>query len=139
MKTPSPIQMLEDVSAEIIENTSLLEVIYRTADMEPEADNAVACLIRSMQKTLEKVHGYIEMLAINPTPPQLLQGVPDVSNIVFDALIDGRNLKELASCFLQNYFSDKDNDNPRLYMASVIHDYAVKVCDEIESIEAKIK
>lgn len=67
MKTA--IEMLEDVSAEIIENTSLLEVIYRTADMEPEADNAVACLIRSMQKTLEKAHGYIEMLAANPAPP----------------------------------------------------------------------
>lgn len=66
MKTA--IDMLEDVSAEIIENTSLLEVIYRTADMEPEADNAVACLIRSMQKTLEKAHGYIEMLVANPAP-----------------------------------------------------------------------
>lgn len=68
MKTPLPIEMLEDVSAEIIENTSLLEVIYRTADMDPEVDNSVACLIRSMQKTLEKAHGYIEMLASNPAP-----------------------------------------------------------------------
>lgn len=137
MKTPSPIQMLEDVSAEIIENTSLLEVIYRTADMEPEADNAVACLIRSMQKTLEKAHGYIEMLAANPAP-QRIQGGDDISDIVFEAGIDSKNLKELASNFLQNYFSDKDNGNPRIYMASVIHDYAVKVCDEIESIESKL-
>ncbi|WP_375600945.1 hypothetical protein ACAF59_08920 [Klebsiella aerogenes] len=136
MKTA--IEMLEDVSAEIIENTSLLEVIYRTADMDPEADNATGCLIRSMQKTLEKAHGYIEMLAANPAPPQRIQGGDDISDIVFEAGIDSKNLKELASNFLQNYFSDKDNGNPRIYMASVIHDYAVKVCDEIESIESKL-
>ncbi|MGR6939480.1 hypothetical protein ACU631_12630 [Klebsiella aerogenes] len=136
MKTA--IDMLEDVSAEIIENTSLLEVIYRTADMEPEADNAVACLIRSMQKTLEKAHGYIEMLVANPAPLLHVPGGDDVSDIVFEAGIDSKNLKELASNFLQNYFSDKDNGNPRLYMASIIHDYAVKVCSEIESIESKL-
>ena len=68
MKTA--VEMLEDVSAEIIENTSLLEVIYRTADMDPEADNATGCLIRSMQKTLEKAHGYIEMLSVNNTKPE---------------------------------------------------------------------
>ncbi|ENE2373023.1 TPA: hypothetical protein L7I91_002314 [Klebsiella aerogenes] len=78
------------------------------------------------------------MLAANPAPPQRIQGGDDISDIVFEAGIDSKNLKELASNFLQNYFSDKDNGNPRIYMASVIHDYAVKVCDEIESIESKL-
>ncbi|HBZ9864099.1 TPA: hypothetical protein MND73_000805 [Salmonella enterica subsp. houtenae] len=57
MKTP--IKMLETVATEIIENTSLLEVIYRINELPPEADNAIACLIRSMQKALDGVNEYV--------------------------------------------------------------------------------
>ncbi|MFH3002817.1 hypothetical protein [Klebsiella aerogenes] len=138
MKTPLPIEMLEDVSAEIIENASLLEVIYRTADMEPEADNAVACLIRSMQKTLEKAHGYIEMLAANPDTPPAGTGRPDISDDVFDAVVTAKKLKELAHIYTENYFTDADNENPAFYMAAVIYDYSIEVCKEIQNIESKL-
>ncbi|MGZ0500597.1 hypothetical protein ACTM4O_23910 [Citrobacter freundii] len=60
MKTP--INMLEDIAAEITESTSLLEVIFRINELPPEADNAIACLIRSMQKTLDGVNEYVTML-----------------------------------------------------------------------------
>ena len=60
MKTP--VEILEGVAADIVENTSLLEVIYRINELPPEADNAIACLIRSMQKTLDGVNEYVTML-----------------------------------------------------------------------------
>lgn len=55
----SPISMLEDITAEIIENTSLLEFIFRQNELPPEVDNAIACLIRSMVKTSDKAYDYI--------------------------------------------------------------------------------
>lgn len=60
MKTP--VEILQSVAADIVENTSLLEVIYRINELPPEADNAIACLIRSMQKTLDGVNEYVSML-----------------------------------------------------------------------------
>ncbi|HGY2351863.1 TPA: hypothetical protein ACNVQT_000715 [Citrobacter farmeri] len=57
MKTP--ISMLENLAAGIAENTSLLEVIFRINELPPEADNAIACLIRSMQKIEEEAREYI--------------------------------------------------------------------------------
>lgn len=67
MKTP--VQMLEDISAEIMENTSLLEFIVRNTSDQGEADNALACLIRSMIKTAEKANEYASYQAICPPPP----------------------------------------------------------------------
>ena len=40
MKTP--VEILESIAADIVENTSLLEVIYRINELPPEADNAIA-------------------------------------------------------------------------------------------------
>ena len=60
MKTP--VEILESIAVDIVENTSLLEVIYRINELPPEADNAIACLIRSMQKTLDGVNEYVTML-----------------------------------------------------------------------------
>lgn len=61
MKTP--VEMLEIIAAGICESTSLLGVIYRINELPPEADCAIACLIRSMQKTNETAYGYIEQLS----------------------------------------------------------------------------
>ncbi|ENZ5477189.1 hypothetical protein [Enterobacter hormaechei] len=62
MKTP--INMLEDIAAEITESTSLLEVIFRISELPPEADNALACLIRSMMKTSQTAYEYVEQLSM---------------------------------------------------------------------------
>ncbi|EBW8074701.1 hypothetical protein AUB33_09540 [Salmonella enterica subsp. enterica serovar Hadar] len=67
MKTP--VEILESIAADIVENTSLLEVIYRINELPPEADNAIACLIRSMQKTLDGVNEYVTM----PLPKSFTQ------------------------------------------------------------------
>ncbi len=57
MKTP--INMLEIITAELVENTSLLEFIFRNSPDTGETDNHLSCLIRSMQKTSEKAYEYI--------------------------------------------------------------------------------
>lgn len=66
MKTT--ISMLENLAAGITENTSLLEVIFRISDLPPETDNAIACLIRSIQKTQEEAGEYIALLSNNEVP-----------------------------------------------------------------------
>ena len=62
MKTP--INMLEDIAAEITESTSLLEVVIHISELPPEAGNAIACLIRSMIKTSQTAYEYLEQLSI---------------------------------------------------------------------------
>lgn len=58
-----PIEMLKTLAAEITENTSLLEFIFRNSPDMGETDNAIACLIRSMLKTSEKAYEYVGQLA----------------------------------------------------------------------------
>lgn len=55
----STISILEDVAAELVENTSLLEFIFRYSPDSGEADNHLSCLIRSMQKTCDKAYEYL--------------------------------------------------------------------------------
>ncbi|MFT1617941.1 hypothetical protein [Enterobacter kobei] len=54
--------MMEDLAAEIQENTSLLELIFKNSPDMGETDNALSCLLRSMLKTGEKAYEYIEVL-----------------------------------------------------------------------------
>lgn len=62
----NPIQMLETVSADIIENKVLLEIIYKNSNEDHETDCAMACLIRSMQKTLDTTNEFIKTLSESP-------------------------------------------------------------------------
>ncbi len=59
----SPLQMMEDISAQLIENTSLLELIYKNSNENPEIDCAMACLIRSLRKTSDKASEYSELIS----------------------------------------------------------------------------
>lgn len=58
----TPIRMIEGVAAEICENISLLETIYSHYELPPEAENAIACLIRSLYQTRDKANRYAEVL-----------------------------------------------------------------------------
>lgn len=53
-------EMLESIAAELTENLSLLEFIYRNNPDMGEVDNCLACLIRSMQKSNDQVYRYID-------------------------------------------------------------------------------
>lgn len=63
MKTP--VEMLESVNAEIIENTALLEFIYKNSAEDPQTDCAIACLLRSLYRTREKAEIYVDELIAN--------------------------------------------------------------------------
>ncbi|SVU61125.1 Uncharacterised protein [Klebsiella pneumoniae] len=70
MKTPLPIEMLETIAADIAENTVLLELIYKHSNEDHKTDCAMACLIRSMKKTLDTTNEYIKSLSDSPAPPK---------------------------------------------------------------------
>ncbi|HBZ0074391.1 TPA: hypothetical protein MJA80_20095 [Klebsiella pneumoniae] len=70
MKAPLPIGMLETIAADIAENTVLLELIYKHSNEDHETDCAMACLIRSMKKTLDTTNEYIKSLSDSPAPPK---------------------------------------------------------------------
>lgn len=138
MKTPT--EILESVAADIVENTSLLEVIYRINELPPEADNAIACLIRSMQKTLDGINEYVSMLP-NPTRNEEVKGsinLDDIADDVFHATITANKLDQLTHIYNESYFTDKDSDDPKCLMSATIYDYARKVKDELKTIETKL-
>lgn len=72
MKTPE--EMLNDIAAQISEGNTLLAMIYKNTDETDEkTDSAIACLIRSLDKTRETTYGYIDELiknknAVSPPP-----------------------------------------------------------------------
>ncbi|HBC2937247.1 TPA: hypothetical protein KC497_000286 [Escherichia coli O146] len=63
MKTP--LIMLEEVAAEIKENTSMLEFIFENTGDNGETNDFLLCLIRSMNKTCEKAYEYVDALRTN--------------------------------------------------------------------------
>ncbi|WP_227668391.1 hypothetical protein, partial [Klebsiella variicola] len=133
----TPVQMLEAVAADIAENTALLELIYKNSNEDHETDCAMACLIRSMKKTLDTTNEYIKSLSESPAP-QREHGDSDIADDVFHATVTARKLEELAHIYNEVYFTDSDNGKPAMYMASTIFDYAIKVSSELKSIEAKL-
>lgn len=134
----TPVQMLETIAADIIENTVLLETIYKNSSEDHETDCAMACLIRSMRKTLDNANEYIKTLSDVSAPPQRDETGADIVDDVFHATITARKLEELAHVYNEVYFTDGDNGKPAMYMASAIFDYAIKVCSELKNIEAKL-
>ncbi|EIQ74994.1 hypothetical protein I5415_03325 [Citrobacter sp. FDAARGOS_156] len=138
MKTP--VEILESVAADIVENTSLLEVIYRINELPPEADNAIACLIRSMQKTLDGVNEYVSMLPTTTRSDEAKDRInfDDINDDVFNVAITVNQLNELAHIYNESYFTDKDSDDPKCLMSATIYDYARKVKDELKIIESKL-
>lgn len=137
MKTP--INMLESIAADVVESTSLLEVIYRNNELPPEADNAIACLIRSMQKTNETAYEYVEQLSKNQVVlADNNHSVIDIVDDVLNAITSAKKTEELTRIYIESYFTDKDNDNPQCFMADAIHDHAHKVCAGLKAIESKL-
>lgn len=56
------IKYSEEVAAQIKENTSMLEFIFKNSPDSGETDDYLCCLIRSMNKTCEMVYAYIDTL-----------------------------------------------------------------------------
>ncbi|PWF54290.1 hypothetical protein BHT19_0001715 [[Kluyvera] intestini] len=62
----------------------------------------------------------------------------DFVDDVFNALTYAGKTREAASVYIDSYFSDKDNDDPKLLMASVIFDCAVQAHETLKNIETKL-
>ncbi|EOG3074630.1 helix-turn-helix domain-containing protein [Salmonella enterica] len=72
MKTP--VNVIEDITAQIIEGKTLLESIYRESDENEKTDCYTACLLRSLEKTIDNAHAYVTQFSKNykhykPTAP----------------------------------------------------------------------
>lgn len=95
MKTPFPIEMLETIAAGIAENTVLLELIYKNSNEDHETDCAIACLIRSMKKTLDTTNEYIKSLSDAPAPPNGNMVKSILQMTFFTRLLPPENSKNL--------------------------------------------
>lgn len=93
MKTP--VQMLEAVASDVIENTVLLEVIYKNSSENYETDCAIACLIRSMQKTVDNMNEFIQELGSASTPPIRKRVRAILRMMFFTQLLRQENSKSL--------------------------------------------
>ncbi|EKR1710243.1 helix-turn-helix domain-containing protein [Salmonella enterica subsp. enterica serovar Carrau] len=72
MKTP--VNVIEDITAQIIEGKTLLESIYRESNENEKTDCYTACLLRSLEKTIDNARAYVTQFSKNykhykPTAP----------------------------------------------------------------------
>ncbi|EDW4372080.1 helix-turn-helix domain-containing protein [Salmonella enterica subsp. diarizonae] len=68
MKTP--VRVIEDITAQIIEGKTLLESIYRESDENEKTDCYTACLLRSLEKTVDNAREYVIQFSKNYKPLQ---------------------------------------------------------------------
>ncbi|HAF5880837.1 TPA: helix-turn-helix domain-containing protein [Salmonella enterica] len=82
----NPIRMLEDIAAQVAEGKTLLENIYRESSEDEKSDCLIACLLRSLEKTVDNAHKYVD----NLKPTALIGYAP--CNIGFRIQIARENL-----------------------------------------------
>ncbi|MFS6815744.1 hypothetical protein [Citrobacter meridianamericanus] len=137
MKTP--INMLEDITAEICESASLLETIYKNSNENPETDSAIRCLGRSLQNTIEKTNDYIkEIMEQNNVSTKTNDSYLEICDDVLDGIINAAKTKEVAHQMLEGCFSNDDSDKPECILSAVIFDYAIKTHDILKRIDSKL-
>lgn len=138
MKTP--VNMLEDIVAQISEGTTLLKMIYKNTNAEnEEVDSALACLIRSFDNTRATAYTYIEEAYKNNNTVQPPGGIgADIADDVFYATVSAAKVRKLAHIYNESYFSGKDSNDTDCLMASVIFDHAIKTHEALKNIEAKL-
>ncbi|ECT1022852.1 hypothetical protein DPO11_22975 [Salmonella enterica] len=61
----SPINAMEDIAAQISEGRTLLEWIYRESNENEKNDCYTACLLRSLDKTIDNARKYVEQFCQN--------------------------------------------------------------------------
>ena len=136
MKTP--IQMLEVFVSDIIENTVLLEEIYKKSNENYETDCSINSLIRSIQKTVDNMNGYIKSHINSVKPCIPVADRNDLTDDIFDVILTAKKLEAVAQTYSESFFTDEDNDNPACHMSAVIFDYARELCTDLKAIENKI-
>ncbi|EKQ7231419.1 TPA: hypothetical protein L9Q10_003108 [Klebsiella pneumoniae] len=136
MKTP--IQMLEVFVSDIIENTVLLEEIYKKSNENYETDCSINSLIRSMQKTVDNMNEYVKTHSNSTKPCKSVVVEIGLADDIFDAVLTAKKLEAVAQTYSESFFTCEDNDNPACHMSAVIFDYARELCTELKAIENKL-
>lgn len=136
MKTP--VQMLEVFVSDIIENTVLLENIYKKSNENYETDCSLNSLIRSMKKTVDNMNEYIKTYNNETIHHKRAEIKNDLADDIFDAVLTAKKLETVTQTYSESYFTSYDNDNPSCHMSAVICDYAHKLCSDLKSIEEKL-
>lgn len=136
MKTP--IQMLEVFVSDIIENTVLLEEIYKKSNENYETDCSINSLIRSMQKTVDNMNEYVKTHSNSAKPCKSVVVEIGLADDIFDAILTAKKLEAVAQTYSESFFTYEDNDNPACHMSAVIFDYARELCTELKAIENKL-
>lgn len=136
MKTP--VQMLEVFVSDIIENTVLLENIYKKSNENYETDCSLNSLIRSMQKTVDNMNEYIKTYSNETIHHKRAEIKNDLADDIFDAVLTAKKLETVTQTYSESYFTSYDNDNPSCHMSAVICDCAHKLCSDLKSIEEKL-
>lgn len=132
MKTP--VLMLEDILAQVSEGINVLSTICKELPDDEKTDSALACLIRSFDKTLAEGYDYIKKAPITK------KNVPTViENHVFDALLAVRKLEVLSQVTHESFFKAEDEEDQLCSMFSVMWDYANEVGAAIRNIKQEIK
>lgn len=129
---------LETILADIIESKTLLEKIYRDSDGEDHVtDCAIACLIRSLDVTIEKGNGYVNSFL--PAHTQKPERDIDLENDVFDALLAIEKVEKVTRDAGERFYTDKDDDNIASTYTWIANDYATQTYDILKRIESKLE
>ncbi|EOC3267763.1 hypothetical protein ACI258_002833 [Salmonella enterica subsp. enterica serovar Montevideo] len=134
------LNMLEEVSAEFTESTSLLEMIIRNAPDMGETDNALACLVRSMKKTTEKTQAYIENhYRRDNNTADVTEVNIDVADAVDGAMLNINKILIVGSRYSDAMFADKDesNDEHCLIIRTLI-DFAREAHKKLKTAESEL-
>ncbi|HGV3498459.1 TPA: hypothetical protein ACNGY8_004101 [Klebsiella michiganensis] len=93
MKTP--IEMLNDISGEITDAASLLELLYKSTTNGADTDSGICCIVRSLLSTSEKAQNYIEHLSGVSAPPNRKRARLILLTMYFTRLLPPENSKSL--------------------------------------------
>ncbi|QBP07977.1 hypothetical protein [Klebsiella pneumoniae] len=111
MKTP--IQMLEVFVSDIIENTVLLEEIYKKSNENYETDCSINSLIRSMQKTVDNMNGYIKSHINSVKPCIPVADRNDLTDDIFDVILTAKKLEAVAQTYSEFFLLTRTMTTPR--------------------------
>ncbi|MGX5056019.1 hypothetical protein ACWKX9_20495 [Enterobacter asburiae] len=129
-QTKTPTSILEDVLTEVDEARTLLSTIMRNSPDDEKTDSALACLIRSLERTLQTGYEYIDN---SPSHP-LVETVNDIS----DAVLTAKKLEALIQITHESFVSTKNEDEHLSLMLSSIWDYANEVGNELRLVQQKL-
>ncbi|MDJ6542618.1 helix-turn-helix domain-containing protein [Salmonella enterica] len=76
----SPVRMIEDIAAQISEGRVLLQNIYRESEENEKTDCSIACLLRSLDKTIDNAYSYASQCSNTKKTQPTLTSEPAVGS-----------------------------------------------------------